>query len=47
MQNGASKKFKKFKKVVIKAGIKPRIVNNLQLREFGKQNTTAIYPWFW
>jgi len=34
------------KKDVLKAGIEPRIVNSLQLRELGVQNTTAVYHCF-
>jgi len=34
------------KKDAFKEGIEPRMVNSLQLKEFGVQNTTAVYSWF-
>ena len=46
-QKGASKRFQKLKKKdVFKAGIEPIMVNSLQLKELGVQNTTAVYSWF-
>jgi len=42
---GCIKKVPKVKKKdVFKAGIEPRMVNSLQLKELGVQNTTAVYP---
>jgi len=31
---------------MLKVAIEPRMVNSLQFRKLGVQNTTAVYPWF-
>ena len=40
------KDFKSKIKDVFKVGIEARMVNSLQLKELGVQNTTVVYSWF-